>query len=157
MPPKTAPMIISIPSRNDGPRLRFKANLRCESGKTLDNGQAANLNQIWEFYAVPGFDTRVVIKSSETRHPLFAEIDGNEDQCKTGLFVWNAAAQWYLEGGDIEDVTNGTIIRLHNVRWPNAYLDLSCGDAANGTAFLVWPGNGGANQAFQLRHMSRGQ
>ncbi|KAG5782509.1 hypothetical protein H9Q73_003846 [Fusarium xylarioides] len=154
----------------------FKANLRSQIGKTyvkfsggggadppvtayVDHNEKTDESQIWRFYSVPGYDTRVVIKNQGMRGPLFAETYASfaEDeyavQCKKNASVWNATSQWYLEGGDIEDMKSG----LRNVKLSHSYLDLSSGSKANGTAFLVYPGHWGTNQAFKLENLSREQ
>ncbi|KAJ4258943.1 hypothetical protein NW762_008031 [Fusarium torreyae] len=149
------------------PQFRFKANLQSGSGNAYldlsggggydpavianNNTETSNSNQIWEFYSVPGFETRVVIKnSSGKKQVLYAGSDGQNVQCSTSPNVWDAAAQWYLEGAEFGDVKNGTVVRFRNVKYANSYLDLSGGNTTNGNAFLVYPGHGGSNQSFKI-------
>ncbi|KAJ3549591.1 hypothetical protein NM208_g422 [Fusarium decemcellulare] len=151
---------------SNDPQFRFKANLRSEAGDTFvdlnagggkdpaiiafSNGtNKSNPNQIWEFYSVPGFETRVVIKSSTNQSVVYAETAGGRARADKHD-VWDAAAQWYLEGGPVEDIKEDTIVRLRNVKFADNYLDLEASNTSNGTPFLVFPGHGGKNQAFKL-------
>ncbi|KAM0552417.1 hypothetical protein ACHAPJ_007977 [Fusarium lateritium] len=119
------------------PEFRFKANLQSGSGNAYvdlnrgggqdpaviafnNNTEASNINQIWEFYSVPGFETRVVIKNSGKKQILFAGSDGQNVQCSNSPNAWDAAAQWYLEGAEFGDVKNGTVVRLRNVKYANS-------------------------------------
>lgn len=38
----------------------------------LSSQGQGNTNQIWEFYSVPGFETRVVVKNTATKYVLYA-------------------------------------------------------------------------------------
>ncbi|KAF5013398.1 hypothetical protein FDECE_586 [Fusarium decemcellulare] len=151
------------------PEYRFKANLRSEAGDTFvdlnagggqdppviaysNNSNKTNPNQIWDFYSVPGFDTRVVVKNSGNKYVLFADGSGSgrKVRCEKGHDVWDAAAQWYLEGGQVTDIGDNAVVRLRNVKYTSGYLDLSGSETKNHTPFLVYPGHGGPNQAFKL-------
>ncbi|KAM5353370.1 hypothetical protein ACJ41O_000020 [Fusarium nematophilum] len=149
------------------PEFRYKVNIRCETGGVFVDLNAGggmdpaviaysndtyktNPNQIWEIYSVPGFDTRVVIKNSGNKAVLYSTGSGRRVGADKGVNVWDAAAQWYLEGGQIGDIKDDTIIRLRNVRDSNSYLDLEGGVTKNLTPFLTYPGHGGQNQSFKL-------
>ncbi|KAI5459037.1 ricin B lectin domain-containing protein [Mariannaea sp. PMI_226] len=149
------------------PQFRFKANLLSGAGNAFvdlsgggganppviaffNNTNTTNPNQIWEFYSVPGFETRVVVKNSGNKSVLYSAADGQNVRCDSSPSVWDASAQWYLEGGEVGDIKDGTIVRLRNVKFAASYLDLAASNTNNGTPFLVWPGHGGPNQSFKI-------
>ncbi|KAM0425494.1 hypothetical protein ACHAPT_009283 [Fusarium lateritium] len=143
---------------SNDPVYQFKATLQVEStGSFVDlaggGGQnpAQNNapNQTWEFYSVPGFETRVVIKSAHNKSVLYANASNDKVQAGDSN-VWDAGSQWYFEGAPVDSFDNGIVIRLRNVKYPRSYLDLSQSNKANGTPIIAWGGHSGTNQAFKI-------
>ncbi|EWG35874.1 hypothetical protein FVEG_00074 [Fusarium verticillioides 7600] len=127
-----------------------------------------NPNQHWIIFStdLPG-DSRVMIKSPVTGGYLSANgmylAKGRPDSSNTGLNlghkrhvdcetgdIWDEKFQWYMEGADINNMTEDQVVSFRSCKYPHLYLDLFGGKGESGQPFITFEANYHDNQKFRL-------
>ncbi|CCT63267.1 uncharacterized protein FFB20_12380 [Fusarium fujikuroi] len=109
-----------------------------------------NPNQHWIIFStdVPG-DSRVMIKSPVTGGYLSSYGHRRHVDCETSD-LWDEKFQWFLDGGDINNITEDQVVSFRSCKYPHLYLDLFGGKGESGQPFITFEENNNNNQKFRL-------
>ncbi|RBR22582.1 hypothetical protein FVER53590_00074 [Fusarium verticillioides] len=109
-----------------------------------------NPNQHWIIFStdLPG-DSRVMIKSPVTGGYLSANGHKRHVDCETGD-IWDEKFRWYMEGADINNMTEDQVVSFRSCKYPHLYLDLFGGKGESGQPFITFEANYHDNQKFRL-------